>query len=342
MRIKNMKIALSVCLALLACVLMFTACDSGNENQIPSGTTDGTTNSHVHTFGEWITVKESTTEEKGLAQRYCSECNYTESKSLDLHVHSFGEWTITSDPTCDKEGTQTRTCACGEIEEQTLAPQHQMTAEIFETAPTCSTAGVKSTEVCTKCGYRNAEVCGFPTGHRLGSEINWEINGGTVVLECEVCGELKPATDYIWGRSGKDMSYLFTDDYEADVDCFDNVMRAADNYDIILPVRIGTFSVTAVNRKFFFRSRVQSIVLHNSITSVNESAFEGCDQLTFVQMSTSVTKIADSAFKDCSELAYIVYSGTMAEWNAIDKGTDWDAGTGSYTVICSDGNITKS
>ena len=85
---KAMKLALLVYLTLLVCALMFTACDDGNETQTPSNTTDesttedsttdgepdGTTapdtEAHVHSFGEWVTIKESTTEEKGLAQRF--------------------------------------------------------------------------------------------------------------------------------------------------------------------------------------------------------------------------------------------------------------------------------
>ena len=38
---KTMKIVLLVCLALLACALIFTACDSGNEPQMPNNATDG-------------------------------------------------------------------------------------------------------------------------------------------------------------------------------------------------------------------------------------------------------------------------------------------------------------
>ena len=57
---KTTRIALLVCLALLACTLVFTACDGGNEPQTPSGMTDGTTvgttepgtDAHVHSFGE--------------------------------------------------------------------------------------------------------------------------------------------------------------------------------------------------------------------------------------------------------------------------------------------------
>ena len=80
---KTMKKVLLVCLALLACALMFTACDSDNENQTPSDTTDSTT--------------DGTTEPE-----------------TEAHVHSFGEWETTKSASCTQEGSKVRYCSCGE------------------------------------------------------------------------------------------------------------------------------------------------------------------------------------------------------------------------------------
>ena len=98
---KKMKLALLVCLALLACALMFTACDT------PSNTTDGSTTDEapVHSFGEWTTIKEATCTEAGLEQRFCAECNYTESKSIDAKGHT-KEILAKEDATCVSYGTK--------------------------------------------------------------------------------------------------------------------------------------------------------------------------------------------------------------------------------------------
>ena len=64
---------------------------------------------------------------------------------------------------------------------------------------------------------------------------------------------------------------------------------------------------------------------------------------TRVTIGNSVTSIGDYAFYACYGLKSINFQGTKAQWDAISKGDDWDffAGIGSYTVYCSDGNITK-
>ena len=48
-------------------------------------TTNGT--EHVCNFNEWITISEPKCKEKGLSQRFCSVCNYTETKYLDELGH---------------------------------------------------------------------------------------------------------------------------------------------------------------------------------------------------------------------------------------------------------------
>jgi len=40
-------------------------------------------------------------------------------------------------------------------------------------------------------------------------------------------------------------------------------------------------------------------------------------------------------------LESITYTGTKAEWNLIDKGSNWDENTPGYTIHCTDGDIEK-
>lgn len=94
-----------------------------------------------HTFGEWVTVTEATSEEEGLRERECSVCHNKETDiipKLDTpvepeepeepeHTHSFGEWFVYSEATVDEEGLLMRVCSCGEKEFKTIPKLTQIT-----------------------------------------------------------------------------------------------------------------------------------------------------------------------------------------------------------------------
>ncbi len=65
------------------------------------------------------------------------------------------------------------------------------------------------------------------------------------------------------------------------------------------------------------------------------------EYLTSVTIPSSVISIGYLAFNRCINLSTINYSGTVEQWNAIDKGSDWlDYRAPVTKVICKDGEIT--
>ncbi len=64
-------------------------------------------------------------------------------------------------------------------------------------------------------------------------------------------------------------------------------------------------------------------------------------QLTSIVLPDSVTGIEEYAFSYCSSLTIITFNGTIEQWNAVRKGYRWNFYTGTYTIHCSDGTITK-
>ena len=77
------------------------------------------------------------------------------------------------------------------------------------------------------------------------------------------------------------------------------------------------------------------------VTSIGDSTFSSCNNLTSITIPDSVTSIGSYAFYGCSSLTSITFEGTVAQWNAITKNSYWDKDTGSYTVYCTDGTIAK-
>lgn len=91
---------------------------------------------------------------------------------------------------------------------------------------------------------------------------------------------------------------------------------------------------------FEFCDSLTSATICNGVTSIVESAFRHCTRLTCVDIPNSVTSIGDYAFFSCTGLTSITYKGTMAEWNAIEKGADWVRNVPCEAVQCTDGQVT--
>ena len=90
-----------------------------------------------------------------------------------------------------------------------------------------------------------------------------------------------------------------------------------------------------------FYTNLTSITIPNNITSIGDTAFAGCYELTSIVIPNSVTSIGDGAFYYCSSLTSITFEGTIAQWNAVSKGIDWNNYAGDFTVYCTDGTATK-
>ena len=125
--------------------------------EAPEVTTDPP---HVHSFGEWNTVKATSCKEEGLAERACS-CGYKETQTIAKTEHRAGEWIIDKEATSTEEGSKHQACTvCGETLKTESIPvtPHVPGEWIIDKEATCTEAGSKH-RVCTKCG----ETCDTET-----------------------------------------------------------------------------------------------------------------------------------------------------------------------------------
>ena len=75
---------------ILMCVFVITSCDNSH-NDTPNGSSSGdinpVTDAHVHEYGEWSIVKNSTCSVKGEEERICS-CGAKETQYIDTLAHT--------------------------------------------------------------------------------------------------------------------------------------------------------------------------------------------------------------------------------------------------------------
>jgi hypothetical protein len=82
--------------------------------------------------------------------------------------------------------------------------------------------------------------------------------------------------------------------------------------------------------------------LPNKLQKLNYGVFRGCSSLQNITLPQNLISIDYYALRDCTNLTRIVFSESMANWNSINKKTDWDSNTAQYSVHCLDGVIAKA
>lgn len=88
---------------------------------------------------------------------------------------------------------------------------------------------------------------------------------------------------------------------------------------------------------FYNFSKLVFIYL-SDIKSIGDYAFAKCSCLKFVSISNHLKEIGSKIFAYCRSIE-IKYSGTIQEWDNINKKSDWAKKCNSIRVVCTDGEI---
>ena len=97
-------------------------------------------------------------------------------------------------------------------------------------------------------------------------------------------------------------------------------------------------SVTSIGDYAFENcTGLTSVTIGNGVTSIENEAFYNCNSLTEITIPDSIISIGELTFAYCSDLTSISFDGTIEEWNAVSKGTNWKYRIPATVVYCSDG-----
>ena len=103
--------------------------------------------------------------------------------------------------------------------------------------------------------------------------------------------------------------------------------RSNKYYHYFIPSSLKTVvisnSVTTINDYAFNNcSGIISITMPNSVNSIGRYAFSSCRGITTITIPSSITSIEYYAFRNCSGLKTVYYKGTVESWDKISIGSD--------------------
>jgi len=116
---------------------------------------------------------------------------------------------------------------------------------------------------------------------------------------------------------------------------------ALSNCDFIEEIVIPE-GVTVIRNQAFYRCvNLKKITLPSTLEYIYDSAFADCESLVSIVIPREVKLIETWAFRDCKNLTKFTFAGTVAEWNAVQKGlgNNWNDGCPFTVIHCSDGDL---
>ncbi len=296
---------------LLLTAIMLTACD-GQEDE------------HVHVYTEEVVAP--TCSAIGYTIHTCSECAYVKHDTfvdLDSTVHNYAE-SETVERTCTEKGYTVFTCVdCGaaSYNDKFVNPAHEFTPWTVILEPECPNKGVEQ-RVCEVCGELEERFIHpqhiWRDSETVVTDPTYENEGYTTYI-C-ICGyvDVRDITDRV---TTEGLEYKLSEDKKG------YILVGGSFEGEILSVPSQCTGIEGEGRR--------------PVIEIRYYAFSGNTDITTVYLSNELSVIGISAFEGCSSLTSIIFVGTMEEWESIVKNNNWDAGTGDYTVYCTDGEITK-
>ena len=93
---------------------------------------------------------------------------------------------------------------------------------------------------------------------------------------------------------------------------------------VTIPSTLGGKTVTSIGESVFIGcSELTSVAIPDSVTSIGGYAFEGCEKLTSVTIPDSVTVIMEGAFMGCNGLTDVVLSANLKVLGVLGRTPDF-------------------
>ena len=207
--------------------------------------------------------------------------------------HDYSYVTI-KEPTCTEKGIESGVCSlCGDDTTKHIDSLGHDEVSHEAKAATCTEKGYDAYVTCSRCGYTtyNASSETDALGHA------WEKGN------CSQCG----GTQLYMKLSDDESCYIVTG------------VGEFDGNELEIPAIYKNKPVKEIaNGAFLQRTSLESVVIPDSVISIDDSAFYGCTSLTSVTIGKGVTSIGNFAFSDCTNLTSITVNENNSVYKSID------------------------
>ena len=227
------------------------------------------------------------------------------------HEHEFGKWTVVDKATCLSGGLEERRCKCGETITRTISALGHTEIIDEEVAATCMTTGLTRGRHCTECSQVIvAQQTTAKLNHIAGTWIvdkeASHTKDGSRYIKCTMCGKELQREVILSGQNKMEYTLLSNNTYEV------SGIGTCSDREIIIPSVYNGLPVSRIGYKAFeYCGYFVSITIPDSIKSIEERAFDKCENLETIVMGNGVTSIGMYAFADCKTLKNITIPSSV-------------------------------
>lgn len=355
-KIRHLALALALVLTLAACAGQSGTSDGDDTTGGQPDPTATGNQTHEHVFGEWTVKTAATCSASGLKEHTCA-CGETEGETIPKAIHNYANGTCAAcgktQPkaseglqfTLSDDGAGYIVSGVGTCTDSTI-----VLPDIYEGKPVIgigeeaffaceSVTSVVISDYVTYIDRSAFYACPVLASVVIPGSV--ESIGESAFKSCSALTSVALAEGLTQiGHSAFDTcETLQSIVIPNSVTCIDN--NAFRKCVALTSITLSSSLTDLGNNVFVDCIGLASIVIPNGVAKIEDNAFDGCSALTSITIPSSVTEIGEEVFHMCGGLRDITFEGTKQQWEAIEKGENWDVNTRSYTVHCTDGDIEK-
>lgn len=269
----------------------------------------------AHDFGEWITVVEMDCDTDGENRRYCNNCAEFEIETIAKEHRVENEESEVVEGNCKTPGYTKVTCTKCDFEEirDYVEYDHSFGAWVAVTS-TCTSEGI-SRRTCSECGCVEEAIRVADHDYSIVTVVEpTELVMGYTEHAC-VCGDSYRDT-YVSTKGTEGLTYKTVGEGEEAYLVLVGVPEEFEGDTIVIPSEFNGVAVKVIGVQAFYNLKgVTKLYLTNTVTEFELAAFWH------------------------SDITEINFEGTLEEWNAIEKGANWNNAMQSIVVNCTDGTV---